>query len=115
MTGPINPHNKIHDPGKPEHKEIYSRVLHELKMSVEAAAGDIIVDNIPNYRAILQSIKSAKSLEGRVTISTSSSKKATTKATTHADLVGAKTAFRNSRFLDLATNMKRKAPFSAGG
>lgn len=114
MVGPIHPHSKTHNIGGTGPKEVYSRELHELKMSVEAAAGDIIVDNLPNYRAIIQASKSAKSLKGRVTVSTGSSKTETTETATQVDLAAAKRVLRHKGHLAQAHLTKHTTPFSTG-
>lgn len=57
-------HGEIQKPQKPQ--EVYSRALHELKESVTRAAGDVL-DDMPNYRAILQTIKMTKNVSTQPT------------------------------------------------
>lgn len=105
MTRPIDGHGKTPPiSGEGKSKEIYSRDLHETIMATKSAA-DPIKENIPNYRAALQT---ARSLKNNVT------GKPTNKSAGKADHVGEREIFKNRAYLTrVAPYTKHTTPLSA--
>ncbi len=105
MSSPIYPRgtSKVHEAIKTSERGDYSRRLDSMKMLAGSAVGDILADNIPNYRAVLQAGKSFKNEESR---------RPTNRSAGKADVSAARAVFQNKGFTTLlASRLKRTAPF----